>query len=412
MAYTPMSVRQFRLKLEQRGYLDAASAKKAVAKTKWSIREKVQQSHYIDYIFGGGTPIILQAEAAQVLPVEQPTTVPSTAKRLVELVTDFELKRVLNNILPTYRQYPDKAAEAFDFLLACRREGIDVDKMAMAAQLDPRPENTPTYKCGKHAQASPTSKAKTQISWVNDVWQPFTGCTPVSAGCANCYAVRTTYERYRNRPWVGDVVTNDGGKPAWTGKVLLLDDQLDMPMTGSKPKRLLVGDRGDLFQPAIPDGYIEKVLAVVRQCPQHTFFFLTKHTKRMEQVFKDEEPLGNVWLGCSVESKDVLFRAFDLARTPAAHRFVSAQPLLSPLQLSAAVLKKIDWLLVGAEVGPGKRNCEDQWLLRLVDQCRKYGVPPYIVATQSGRNLAHSMIDWPLDLRIRELPTAISKEAA
>ena len=119
----------------------------------------------------------------------------------------------------------------------------------------------------------------TKIEWAEAAWNPVTGCTPVSAGCANCYARRMA-QRLRGRC----------GYPADEPfRVTLRPDRLDEPLHWHKPRRVFVCSMGDLFHPDVPDEFIDQVFAAMALCPQHTFLVLTKRPEGMRQVLADQD---------------------------------------------------------------------------------------------------------------------------
>lgn len=239
---------------------------------------------------------------------------------------------------------------------------------------------------------------KTGIEWTDATWNAVTGCTKVSAGCDRCYA-ETLAERFRGTP--GHYYENGFD-------VQLRPDKLTLPLRWTKPRRVFVNSMSDLFHEQIPDLYIAKVFAVMAHAERHTFQVLTKRHARMrsllsseafrELVFKsvdfevpdvmgDAWPLPNVWLGVSTEDQkwaDIRIRV--LLGTPAAVRFVSAEPLLGPIDLTKAIepnfaqsgwkdLSRLDWVIVGGESGRGARPMHPDWARSLRDQCTDAGVP-------------------------------------
>lgn len=185
-----------------------------------------------------------------------------------------------------------------------------------------------------------------------------TGCDELSPGCAHCYA-KTFAERWRGTP----------GHPYEQGFDLKLwPERLDQPSRWRKPKMIFVNSMSDLFHEGIPDSFVEDVFEAMRASPQHTFQVLTKREQRLEQLGAELDWPSNVWMGVSIENRRFVHRAESLRRTPAAVRFISAEPLLGPLE--GLDLTEIDWLIAGGESGPGHRPVKEAWLLALRDQCR------------------------------------------
>jgi len=261
--------------------------------------------------------------------------------------------------------------------------------------------------------------ANTGIEWTDATWNPIRGCSRVSEGCRNCYAEKVAYRfSGTGRPYEGLVRVNAAGerKPEWNGQVRFIEKHLLDPLKWGgqvkeewgvlggemreRPRRIFVNSMSDLFHENVPDEWIDRIFAVMALCPQHIFQVLTKQPERMRKYLLGksdknhraavwmamasfdeglgmpcpEWPLPNVWLGVSVEDQDVLNkRVWTLLKTPAAVRFLSAEPLLGPLDLNAG--RYLDWVIVGGESGPGARPMHPDWVRSLRDQCHAAGVP-------------------------------------
>jgi protein gp37 len=232
---------------------------------------------------------------------------------------------------------------------------------------------------------------KTSIEWTDATWNPVTGCTKVSPGCDNCYA-ETFSERFRGTP--GHYF--EGGFD-----LQLRPDKLDQPLRWKKPRRIFVNSMSDLFHKDVPDEYILGVFGVMAEARQHTFQLLTKRHARMQSLLSRwarevpwlANPLPNVWLGVSTEDQkwaDIRIPA--LLETPAAVRFISAEPLLGPINLQSVgampfwclghgrpaaecpndlhlARQGIDWVIVGGESGRNARPMHPDWARTLRDQC-------------------------------------------
>lgn len=338
---------------------------------------------------------------------------------------------------------------------------------------------------------------KTGIEWTRGddgkrgaTWNPVTGCSKTSAGCDRCYA-QTFAERWRGTP---------GHYFEHGFDVQLRPDKLDQPLRWKRPRRIFVNSMADLFHKDVPDEYIARVFAVMAMASQHTFLILTKRHARMRSFVQDDcrcgkghvpgihlrsamdwagtprsptyvpgvvggdvyferqWPLPNVWLGVSVEDQhwaDVRVPA--LLRTPAAVRFLSCEPLLGPVDLTAWMPagyarwhcggcgrffggeyqqrcpqcgwegywsgshigngnpggQPLSWVIAGGESGPGARRCDVEWLRSLKDQCAAASVPVFVKQLGSvlGKELGAGpkggdMDAWPEDLRYREFPRA------
>jgi protein gp37 len=202
----------------------------------------------------------------------------------------------------------------------------------------------------------------TKIRWTNETWNPTTGCSRVSAGCKHCYAEHISLRfGFSKKPWTARNAKEN---------VVLHPERLRKPYGWRAPKRVFVNSMSDLFHEAIPDDYIRDVFEVMADLPQHTFQVLTK---RPERAASWEGPwTPNIWMGTSVEDRRVLARVDQLRCCSAAIRFISAEPLLGPLE--ALNLDGIDWVIVGGESGPGYRRMDHDWACGIRDKCVESGV--------------------------------------
>lgn len=225
-------------------------------------------------------------------------------------------------------------------------------------------------------------KKKKGISWTDETWNPIIGCTKVSFGCDNCWAERMARLHYH-----ADFPNG------WDGHVKLFPERLEQPLRWRRPRKIAVGLMGDLFHEDVHYSYIRLIFACAMACPQHTFQVLTKRPRRMLDFFNSNSvsvlpvqwPLPNVWLGVSVENQQTADERIPLLlHTPAAVRFVSAEPLLGPIDLrysafngsdSIQSLEGLHWVIVGGESGPWARPTHPDWVRSLRDQCVAAGVP-------------------------------------
>src|ERR1700681_2146538 len=155
--------------------------------------------------------------------------------------------------------------------------------------------------------------ADTSIEWTDATWNPVAGCTVLSPGCTNCYAMRMAarldamgMEKYKG------LTRKSGGRAVWTGKVRLDRPGLEIPGNWKKPRRIFVNSMSDLFHAAVPAEFVADVWSVMQKTPQHTYQILTKRPDRMGEITAEFPVLKNVWLGTSVESNDYLDRVDDL----------------------------------------------------------------------------------------------------
>ena len=296
------------------------------------------------------------------------------------------------------------------------------------------------------------------IEWTDATWNPVTGCSIVSPGCTNCYAMRLAGTRLKHHPSRAGLTVEtrargveaagrQGSKktnPVWNGQVRLNEQWLDEPLRWKRPRRIFVCAHGDLFHEAVPDAWIDRVFAVMTLATQHTFQVLTKRSERMRayvgnlpnrddlvadvarQIAGDvvdrrktmvalRNPLPSVWLGVSAErQQEADERIPDLLATPAAVRFLSAEPLLGPIDLTSIASNQqpeiyesetinaltgqqwweldgiqhlvlntvrsgpgacLDWVIAGGESGAGARPMHPDWARQLRDQCDDAGVP-------------------------------------
>lgn len=281
---------------------------------------------------------------------------------------------------------------------------------------------------------------QTHIEWTDSTWNPLRGCSRVSEGCRNCYAERVAYRfSGAGQPYEG-LAALKNGHASWTGKVELVEKHLLDPLRWGpirqydaddgerypdRSRRIFVNSMSDLFHESVPDEWIDRIFAVMALCPQHIFQVLTKRPARMHQylhgacgriadrviALRAERgdkgavvplphiqpgspwwPLANVWLGVSVENQAAADERIPLLlQTPAAVRFISAEPLLGPVSIDRWLLSvaglicrreiggplwpNLDWVICGGESGPGARPMHPDWARSLRDQCVSAGVP-------------------------------------
>lgn len=296
------------------------------------------------------------------------------------------------------------------------------------------------------------TKHNTDIEWTHipgyrgQTWNPIVGCSVISPGCTNCYAMRIAGLRLNgnpNTPQYKDTTQPSKAGPVWTGKVNRASDKvMTKPLRWRNPRAVFVNSQGDLFHESVPDAWIDEVFAVMALCPQHVFIILTKRAERMREYLAGRDgqivdaadqmatrldrwdaqgragyleawrehgdsrcdikpwPLPNVWLGVSVEDQTRADeRIPDLLLSPAAVRFVSAEPLLGAVDLTqlrpdgpsfslnaltgrgrhllgfGGGTAHLDWVICGGESGKGARPMHYHWARDLRDQCAKAEVP-------------------------------------
>ena len=310
----------------------------------------------------------------------------------------------------------------------------------------------------------------TRIEWTQKTWNPIVGCSIVSPGCTNCYAMKmaarleamcvasgAAYEADHGRFKSGSsgllhyrgLTQPSKAGSVWTGKVTLAPESIiRAPLSRRQPTMYFVNSMSDLFHEDVPDEWIDRVFAIMAMCPQHTFQVLTKRSERMRvymntwtvsDIFKRQRliiqhksagaltwkwPLPNVWLGVSTErQQEADERVPDLLATPAAVRFVSAEPLLGPVDFERILFVReiyesgahhyvdvlrggfwspkehsfrssqdgepknhftnhsdikdqlLNWVIVGGESGHGARPMHPDWARAIRDQCQAANVP-------------------------------------
>lgn len=259
-----------------------------------------------------------------------------------------------------------------------------------------------------------------KIEWTDATWNPIVGCSIVSPGCTNCYAMKDAWRKHHNPKLAHyhGLTKSVNGNAVWTGDVRQAPNHiLTAPLHWRQPRMIFVNSMGDLFHESIPDEWIDRVFAVMALAPHHTFQVLTKRAERMREYVANCEvrltdhlriywaprdpwpltfdgfkvwPLPNVWLGISAErQQEADERIPHLLSTPSAIRFVSAEPLLGRIYLEKFLQctgmpdcevceaggRRLDWIIVGGESGPHARPMHPQWARDIRDQCEAAGVP-------------------------------------
>lgn len=247
---------------------------------------------------------------------------------------------------------------------------------------------------------------KTGIQWTDATWNPCVGCSVISPGCTNCYAMKMAarIERMGGPAHYAGLTTPSKKGAVWNGTVRMAPEAtLLQPLRWKRPRMIFVNSMSDLFHEAVSDEDIDRVFAVMALCPQHIFQILTKRAERMRDYCQkvDNEPvrdtvrriaaawpckapvpigcitfpLPNVWLGVSTEDQPRFDeRLTYLRETPAAIRWISAEPLLGAIDGGEAI-KHLDWVVVGGESGQNARPMHPDWATGIRDQCSAAGVP-------------------------------------
>jgi protein gp37 len=209
------------------------------------------------------------------------------------------------------------------------------------------------------------------IEWTEATWNPTTGCDKTSPGCDNCYALALS----KRLKAMGQPKYQQDGDPRTSGPgfgLTLHPDTLQTPRSWRAPRTIFVNSMSDLFHPKVPLDYIQNVFETIGDTPQHQYQVLTKRSKRLAEIGPHLEWPSNLWMGVSVESDKYRFRIDHLLTVDAAVRFVSAEPLLGPLE--DLVLQGVQWVIVGGESGPRARPIQHSWVTDIRDQCADAGV--------------------------------------
>lgn len=211
------------------------------------------------------------------------------------------------------------------------------------------------------------------IEWTEATWNPVAGCTILSPGCTNCYAMRLARRlEAMGQPKYTGTTRVSGGRAKWNGNIVLDETALDIPLRWKSPKIIFVNSMSDLFHEKVPLEFISKVFSVMQRARQHTFQILTKRADRLSSVAEKLSWPNNVWMGVSVESEEYIDRIDSLRGTPAFIKFLSLEPLLGPLH--DLNLAGIDWAIAGGESGPSARPMDPEWVRSIRDQCVAAGV--------------------------------------
>ncbi|WP_304177464.1 DUF5131 family protein [Phenylobacterium aquaticum] len=226
--------------------------------------------------------------------------------------------------------------------------------------------------------------AESSIEWTDATWNPVAGCTVLSAGCTNCYAMRMAARlEAMGAPKYRGLTRKSGDRYVWTGQISLDEAALAVPISWRKPRLIFVNSMSDLFQEAVPLEFIERVWETMAATPRHTYQILTKRPDRMAALSAHLPLLPNVWLGTSVENSAVLDRLDHLRATRAVVRFVSFEPLIG--SVASANLTGVHWAIVGGESGPRARSLEQDWVDEIYELCSDSGAA-FFFKQWGGRN--------------------------
>jgi len=233
-----------------------------------------------------------------------------------------------------------------------------------------------------------------KIGYIDETWNPVTGCSPdpclrISPGCDHCWAERMAKRQAGRNGY-------DANHPF---RPTLHADKLDLPLRWKKPRRIATCFMGDLFHEDVPDAWRRSVHRVMWRAEHHTFLLLTKRPESALQFYTEFRCwlLPNVWLGVSVELWEHLDRVETLLQIPG-RRWVSFEPLLGAIDAKPSV-RDVDWVVAGAETGPGARPADVDWFRWIRDPCALFGVPFWLKSLGPGKG---DVLDGR---RHKELPT-------
>lgn len=232
------------------------------------------------------------------------------------------------------------------------------------------------------------------IEWTDSTWNPVTGCTKISSGCANCYAERMALRLKKM------------GNPSYINgfSITMHEDMIDLPLKWKKPQTIFVNSMSDLFHEDIPAEFILRIFDVMCRASWHCFQILTKRSERMLELSPQLPWMPNIWMGVTVEEQNYTYRIDHLQRTGANVKFLSLEPLLGPI--SNLRLSGVDWVIVGGESGPKSRPMKKSWVIDIHNQCQEKRVPFFfkqwggINKRRAGRELeGRTWDEMPLLLR-------------
>jgi protein gp37 len=220
---------------------------------------------------------------------------------------------------------------------------------------------------------------RTGIEWTNVTWNPITGCTQVSAGCDNCYALTLAHRLLRKHYTRRQPTKNTAANRKDPFAVRLWPERLSEPFRWRRRQLVFVNSMSDLFHVDVPAPFVRSVFEVMLEADQHTYQILSKRPSRMARFVRkhsDLFPAGvvppHIWLGTSVEDSRVAYRVDHLRNVPACVRFLSCEPLIGPITLD---LTGIQWVIAGGESGIHHRPLDLAWVRHLRDECLRRGVP-------------------------------------
>ena len=222
---------------------------------------------------------------------------------------------------------------------------------------------------------------KTKIEWTECSWNPVTGCTKISDGCAHCYASTLTRR----------LVAMHNPRYINGFDVTVHEDLIELPKRWKTPRKIFVNSMSDIFHEKVSDEIILRIFKTMNECPQHVFQVLTKRPERLAQLNNQINWTNNIWMGVTIESNKYLYRADLLRQCDAKMKFVSAEPLIG--EINDINLSGIDWIIVGGESGSKARPMNADWVRSLREKAYEVGVAFFFkqwggtVKKKNGRTL-------------------------
>lgn len=231
-----------------------------------------------------------------------------------------------------------------------------------------------------------------KIEWTDKTWNPITGCTKCSPGCANCYAEKMALRLQKM------------GQPKYQNgfELTFHEDVLQEPYQWKTPKKIFVCSMSDIFHRMVHEDWVDKIFDVIVNTPIHTYQILTKRPNRTRLYFGDFGKYHhfpkNVWFGTTVCTKEEADENIDdLLLYYASVRFISIEPMLEAITLNDDYLKQLNWVIVGGETGAKARPMNPDWARAIRDQCKKWNIPFFFKKMDGTK-------PTPDDLMIREFP--------
>lgn len=255
-----------------------------------------------------------------------------------------------------------------------------------------------------------------KIEWTQATWNPILGCSKVSAGCKNCYAMRVVHRLAANTnakvAEANEGLTRmTGHGPEWTGRVRVIESRLDQPLRWKRPRLIFVNSLSDIGHEDIERFDAGRIVHTMKRAHWHTFQVLSKRAMRLRNIIDREPELcPNIWWGVTVEDQQAAANRLDpllsARRSPEQVLWASVEPLLGPVNLRPWLQPGgLSWVVVGGESGPGARPMEEAWASDVVEQCAEASVPVFFKQGSSANwNDYKDPSTWPADLRVRQWP--------